>query len=79
VRIHAAGKEYLLRETMQALEEKLDPRHFARVHRSTIVRLDRVRALEPLFQGDYVLILEDGTRLSSSRTYRDRLKDFLEP
>lgn len=78
VRIHAGGKEYLLRETMQALEAKLDPRRFARIHRSTIVRLDAIRALEPLFQGDYVLILENGTRLTSSRTYRDRLKDFLD-
>ena len=78
VRIHIGEKDYLLRETMQGLEEKLDPAHFARIHRSTIVRLDRIRALEPLFQGDYVVILEDGTRLTSSRTYRDRLRDFLD-
>jgi two-component system LytT family response regulator len=78
VRIHAAGREYLLRETMTNLETKLDPTHFVRIHRSTIVRLDRIKELEPLFQGDYVLILEDGTRLTSSRGYRDRLQDLLQ-
>lgn len=74
VRIHAGGRQYLLRETMSNLESRLDPGRFVRIHRSTIVRLDRVRELEPLFQGDYVLILEDGTRLTSSRGYRDRLQ-----
>jgi two-component system, LytTR family, response regulator len=78
VRIHAGGREYLLRETMTNLETKLDPSHFVRIHRSTIVRLDRIKELEPLFQGDYVLILEDGTRLTSSRGYRDRLQELLQ-
>lgn len=78
VRIHAAGREYLLRETMTNLETKLDPSHFVRIHRSTIVRLDRIKELEPLFQGDYVLILQDGTRLTSSRGYRDRLQELLQ-
>lgn len=78
VRIHAGGREYLLRETMTNLETKLDPAHFVRIHRSTIVRLDRIKELEPLFQGDYVLILEDGTRLTSSRGYRDRLQELLQ-
>lgn len=78
VRIHAAGREYLLRETMTNLETKLDPSHFVRIHRSTIVRLNRIKELEPLFQGDYVLILEDGTRLTSSRGYRDRLQELLQ-
>lgn len=78
VRLHAAGKEYLLRETMTSLESKLDPNDFVRIHRSTIVRVDRIRELEPLFQGDYVVILEDGTRLTSSRGYRDRLQELLQ-
>lgn len=78
VRIHAGGKEYLLRETMTNLETRLDPAEFVRIHRSTIVRLSRIRELEPLFQGDYVLILEDGTRLTSSRGYRDRLQELLQ-
>lgn len=78
VRLHAAGQEYLLRETMTALEVKLDPSQFVRIHRSTIVRIDRIRELEPLFQGDYVVILGDGTRLTSSRGYRDRLNALLQ-
>jgi two-component system LytT family response regulator len=79
VRIHAGGRQYLLRETMSNLEARLDPEAFVRIHRSTMVRLDRIRELEPLFQGDYVLILEDGTRLTSSRGYRDRLQAMLQP
>jgi two-component system LytT family response regulator len=79
VRIHAGGRQYLLRETMSNLEARLDPARFVRIHRSTMVRLDRIRELEPLFQGDYVLILEDGTRLTSSRGYRDRLQALLQP
>jgi two-component system, LytTR family, response regulator len=78
VRIHAGDREYLLRETMTALESKLDPAGFVRIHRSTIVRVDRIRELEPLFQGDYVVILEDGTRLTSSRGYRERLQELLQ-
>lgn len=78
VRLHAADREYLLRETMTALEAKLDPGEFVRIHRSTIVRIDRIRELEPLFQGDYVVILENGTRLTSSRGYRERLQDLLQ-
>ena len=78
VRLHAGGREYLLRETMTALESKLDPMEFVRIHRSTIVRVDRIRELEPLFQGDYVVVLEDTTRLTSSRGYRERLQELLQ-
>jgi two-component system, LytTR family, response regulator len=78
VRLHAGGREYLLRETMTALESKLDPMQFVRIHRSTIVQVDRIRELEPLFQGDYVVVLDDATRLTSSRGYRDRLQELLQ-
>jgi len=78
VRLHAGGREYRLRETMTAPESKLDPADFVRIHRSTIVRVDRIRELEPLFQGDYVVILEDNTRLTSSRGYRERLQGLLQ-
>lgn len=76
-RLHAGKNEYLLRETMTGLEAQLDPRQFMRIHRSTIVRVDRIKELEPLYQGDYVVILEDGTRLTSSRSYRDNLQALL--
>lgn len=78
VRLHAGGREYLLRETMTALESKLDPADFVRIHRSTIVRVDKIRELEPLFQGDYVVILDDNTRLTSSRGYREKLQELLQ-
>jgi len=76
-RLHAGGRSHLLRETMTALEEKLDPARFLRIHRSTIVRLDRIQELEPLFQGEYLVRLRDGTRLTSGRTYRARLQRAL--
>ena len=76
-RIHGNKSEYLLRETMTGLEARLDPREFIRIHRSTIVRTDRIRELEPLFQGDYLVILSDGTRLTSSRSYREGLQQLM--
>lgn len=77
VKLHVGPRVYLLRETMNRLEEKLDPARFIRIHRSTIVRVDRIRELEPLFQGDYLVILHDGSRLTSSRSYRDKLQEAL--
>jgi two-component system, LytTR family, response regulator len=78
VRLHAGGRKYLLRETMSALEAKLDPAAFVRIHRSAMVRIDRIRELEPLLQGEYVVILCDGTRVASSRGYRERLHQLLQ-
>lgn len=78
VRVHIGGKQYLVRETMTHLETRLDPDKFLRIHRSIIVRKDRIKELEPLFQGDYSIILVDGTRLTSSRGYRDRIQNFLQ-
>ncbi len=74
---HAGGKSHLLRETMSRLEERLDPRRFVRIHRSTIVNIDRVRKLTPSFAGEYAVVLEDGTKLKLSRSYHDRLQTLL--
>ena len=76
-RLHVGKKSWLMRETMTSLESKLDPERFLRIHRSTIVAIDAVAELEPLFQGDYVVVLRDGTRLTSSRGYRQNLQDFM--
>lgn len=76
-RLHTGKKTHLLRETMNGLENKLDPERFIRIHRSTIVNVDAIAELEPLFQGDYVVILRDNTRLTSSRGYRANLQNFM--
>lgn len=77
VRLHAAGRTHLLRETMHSIEARLNPEQFVRVHRSVIVRLDRIVELEPYFHGEYVLTLKDGSRITSSRSYSVRLRSLL--
>jgi two-component system LytT family response regulator len=77
LRIHAGKDEHLLRETMNQIEDRLDPNHFVRIHRSAIVSIDRIKRIEPLFHGDLQLILQDGTRLTMSRTYRGKLEKIL--
>jgi two-component system LytT family response regulator len=77
VYLHVGGKSHLLRETMNALEKQLDPRKFQRVHRSTIVNLDRIKELQPHAHGDYTVILHDGTPLKLSRGYRPKLEAAL--
>jgi len=74
VRLHVGKTAHTIRERISHLEETLDPRVFARIHRSTIVNLNRVREMQQWFSGDYVVILEDGTRLRLSRHYRDRVE-----
>lgn len=73
------GKEgHLIRSAMHQLEERLDPDKFARIHRSTIINIDRVKEMHPLFNGDQLVIMKTGKELTLSRNYRDRLKDLLE-
>lgn len=71
--VHWAGREGLLRATLQSLEGWLDPRVFARCHRSTLVNLARVRETHPLSDGSWRLTLDSGAELVTSRTYRDDL------
>jgi two-component system, LytTR family, response regulator len=73
VLLRAGGASYMVRGTLQELEARLDPRRFVRIHRSTIVNLDRVRELHPWSHGDYEVVMADGTKLRLSRRYRDRL------
>ena len=74
VRLHAGGRSHYIRETLASLETQLAPDKFMRISRSIIVSLDRIKELQPLFYGDFAVILQDGSRLSMSRTYRDRLE-----
>ena len=77
VRVHAGGAAYLLREPLGALEARLDPARFGRIHRSTLVNLSRVAELEPWFSGDYHVVLAGGTRLRLSRTHRHEFESRL--
>jgi two-component system LytT family response regulator len=74
VRIHASGKSHLIRDTMAAMEQRLDPTAFVRIHRSAIVNSSRIRELRPYSSREYAVILHDGTRLRLSRRYRERLR-----
>ncbi len=72
--LHLAGATHLVRATMAELEAALDPEHFARIHRATLVRLACVREVVPARHGDYDLVLADGVVLKLSRRYRDRVR-----
>jgi two-component system, LytTR family, response regulator len=77
VSVHSAKKTHLLRETISSLETQLDPRKFVRIHRSSIVRIDRIQELQPWFHGEYRVILQGGTQLTLSRNYREKLHEAL--
>jgi two-component system LytT family response regulator len=73
VRVHAKGRGHLVRHTMTAMEGRLDPGRFARIHRSAIVNVDRVAEIRPHGERDHIVVLKDGTRLKMSRAYRANL------
>jgi two-component system LytT family response regulator len=75
VRLHRPGNYHLLRQSLGRLEDMLDPKKFARIHRSAMVNLARVKALEPTPSGEYEVILHDGRRLTLSRGHRDRFME----
>ena len=77
VRVHVGKTAHVVRETMRTLEEELDGARFVRIHRSTIVNLEKVKELEPFFHGEYVVVLHSGVTLKLSRRYRDRLEAHL--
>ena len=76
-KLHVGGRTHLIRETMQQLETKLDPRRFVRIHRSAIVNVDRVKVIQPYFHGGHVVVLDDGTKLVMSRGRRETLERAL--
>jgi len=77
VRLHVGAQTHLVRGTMGYIESQLDSRQFVRVHRSTIVNVDRIEELRSSFNGEYVILLHDKTRLTLSRGYRDGLQTKL--
>ena len=78
VRLHAAGRAHLVRATMKALETRLDPERFVRIHRSAIVNIECVTQIEPYVHGEYVVTLRDGTKLTSSRAHSAHLRALLQ-
>jgi two-component system LytT family response regulator len=77
VKLHVGAEAHLLRETMNAVEAQLDPDVFFRIHRCHIVNIERVKELQPWFNGEYVVCLQDGARLTLSRGYREKLQERL--
>lgn len=77
IRLHVGGRAYLLRENLSRIESALDPTTFCRIHRSTIVNIDRIQAVESLFRGEYLVVLHDGTKLTSGRSYRRNLHHLM--
>src|SRR6266540_391267 len=77
VQVHTADKTWLHRISLSELEAKLDARQFLRIHRSTIVNLQKVRELHPHSHGDFLVVLHDGTELKLSRSYRQKVEASL--
>ena len=78
VKLHVSGRVHLLREPLRSLAQRLDPSHFARVHRSAIVNLSRIREIRMAGNGDHTLVLDDATRLRLTRARRREIEALVE-
>ncbi|MGH7717744.1 MAG: LytR/AlgR family response regulator transcription factor [Gemmatimonadaceae bacterium] len=78
VRLYAEGKVHRVRHTMSYFEQRLPAGTFLRIHRSHIVNIDRIREIQPWFGGDYMIILNDGTKLTSGRNFRQAVRGLVE-
>jgi two-component system LytT family response regulator len=76
-RLHVGRRVYEVRETLQALMEKLDPQEFIRIHRSTIVNVRRIREVQPWFQGSHIIVLQSGEELRMSRYQKEAVDRLL--
>lgn len=77
VKIHAKGETHVLRRTLQSMQASLSPTDFVRVHRSSIVNVARIEEIQPWFNGEYVVLLRDGSKVHTSRGYRARLEALM--
>lgn len=77
VRLHVGKSAHDHRATMAQMEQRLPPSTFLRVHRSTIVNVERIREFQPWFQGDWILVLADGTRLQSGKSFRKKIRELM--
>lgn len=75
--LHSQGRKHLVREKISDMEDQLSPNAFLRIHRSTMVNVSRIKEMQPLFHGEYAVVLHDGTRLTMSRSFRDKVFDRL--
>ena len=73
LKVNTGGKTYLLRDTINNLSQRLDPNVFLRIHRSTIVNAERIKEFQPMFGGQYAVILKDGSEFVLSRNYRKEI------
>ena len=78
IRIHCRTQTHHTQETLQSFEHRLGGKHFARVHRSAIVNVNKIRELYPHLNGEYFILLHDGTKLKLSRSYKSTLREFLD-
>ena len=76
VELHVQKQSHLLRETLNSIEARLPAEKFVRISRSVMVNIERVKELQPLFYGEYTVTLQNGTRLTLSRRYRDKLQQL---
>jgi two-component system, LytTR family, response regulator len=77
VSLHIGHDSHLMRETMSSIEQRLPPEKFMRISRSSIVNVERIKELQPMFHGEYIVILKNGVKLTLSRTYRDQLDKLM--
>ena len=77
VLVHVGKEAHLLRESLTALEKKLNPKKFTRIHRSSIVNIERIKEMQPWFHGDYRIVLDNGKELILSRTYRKKFQELI--
>ncbi len=75
VELHTPAGSHLVRDTLNHLESRLDPRRFARIHRSEIVNIDGIKELQSWSHGDYMVVMKNGSRSRLSRRFQDRLLD----
>jgi two-component system LytT family response regulator len=74
IRLHTGETSHLVRDAMKTVEERLDPAHFIRIHRSIMIAIDRIRAIETREHGEYIITMAAGNRLVSSRSFSDRVR-----
>jgi two-component system, LytTR family, response regulator len=77
VRLQTGETSHLIRETMKGVEARLDPAQFVRIHRSAVVAIDRIRSIEARDQGEYLVTMQTGAKLVSSRSYSERVRALL--